>query len=314
MRSDDPRDPERRNPENRDPSLFDDPADAGDEPREAESGPSKSHALFESDLEGEPESGARELRYEGPITMDGDDEEYEDEGGGGGRLLVTAAIVVGAVIVIVAVAMMMKTGNTSEPGSYPENQATEIAALDDAEPTDSNADLPGSAGASIDYRAIPDSSNEGVPESEPSSTESAPIEAAETLAAAPQSTPTAPPRPRPKPTEARNVVDSAGQSVGDLARSGRVHDAAELGRARLGASSASHTLQVLYSCEPANVEKAFRNVSDPELTVVPAGACYRVCFGAFDSHAAATAAKQRVPSYFAGAGAFPKPLDELSLR
>ena len=60
------------------------------------------------------------------------------------------------------------------------------------------------------------------------------------------------------------------------------------------------------ACVAETVTKAMDTVDDPALFIVPlklnGRSCYRVCFGLFDSEAAAQAAAGGVPAYFKDGG------------
>ena len=77
------------------------------------------------------------------------------------------------------------------------------------------------------------------------------------------------------------------------------------------------TLQVLVACAPENVQKAVSAVPAPELLVLPLDlkgrACYRLCWGVYDSRPAAEAALGTLPPYFRQGGASPRlsPLVEI---
>jgi septal ring-binding cell division protein DamX len=76
-------------------------------------------------------------------------------------------------------------------------------------------------------------------------------------------------------------------------------------------------LQVLVACAPENVQKAVSAVPAPELLVLPLDlkgrACYRLCWGVYDSRPAAEAALGTLPPYFRQGGASPRlsPLVEI---
>jgi septal ring-binding cell division protein DamX len=77
------------------------------------------------------------------------------------------------------------------------------------------------------------------------------------------------------------------------------------------------SVQVLVACAPENVTKAVIAVPSEELYVLPVSlkgrACYRLCWGAFDSRPAAEAALSSLPMYFRQGGSAPRvaPLAEL---
>ncbi len=81
--------------------------------------------------------------------------------------------------------------------------------------------------------------------------------------------------------------------------------------------SGTHTLQVLVACVGETVTKAINSVDDPALFIVPlklnGRSCYRVCFGLFDSEAAAQAAAGSVPAYFKDGGSRPRVVTTASI-
>ena len=132
-----------------------------------------------------------------------------------------------------------------------------------------------------------------------------------TPAPRPTATPRLTPAPRPAP------VAPAGDPHALLAQ-GALPDAARAFAAQLTPGARSrYTLQVLGACAPENVQKAVSAVPSPELLVLPVNvkgrACYRLCWGVYDSRAAAEAALGSLPSYFrqGGVSARVSPLVEL---
>jgi septal ring-binding cell division protein DamX len=116
---------------------------------------------------------------------------------------------------------------------------------------------------------------------------------------------------------ARTGPDSAGEARALLAR-GALPDAARAFAASMARdASGRFSLQVLVACDPENVQKAVSAVPAQELFVLPVNvkgrACYRLCWGVYDSRTAAEAALPGLPSYFRQGGATPRlsPLTEL---
>jgi septal ring-binding cell division protein DamX len=131
-----------------------------------------------------------------------------------------------------------------------------------------------------------------------------------TAAAGPAATPVpaAPPTPAPTPVPAP-VTAPAGPgpaaSYGEaraLLRQGALAPAAQGFASSLAAAPDSYSIQTLVACSPENVQKAVNNVAGDELFVLPVNldgrSCYRVCWGVFDSQAAAEAALPSLPPYF----------------
>jgi hypothetical protein len=69
-------------------------------------------------------------------------------------------------------------------------------------------------------------------------------------------------------------------------------------------------VQILVACSEETVHKAVANVSSAELFIVPVKHrgrdCYRVCWGVYDTPAAAAEADRRLPPYFRQGGAHPR--------
>jgi len=70
-------------------------------------------------------------------------------------------------------------------------------------------------------------------------------------------------------------------------------------------------LQIAAHCDPENVERTLRETDSRRLHVLPVEigrqACFRICWGPFDSRAAAEAAVTRLPSALRSAGDAPRP-------
>jgi septal ring-binding cell division protein DamX len=91
-------------------------------------------------------------------------------------------------------------------------------------------------------------------------------------------------------------------------RQGALADAARAFNASLAPGArARFSLQVLVACAPENVQKAVAAVPRDELFIVPVTVkgkdCYRVCWGTYDTRAAAEAALGSLPAYFRQGGA-----------
>jgi septal ring-binding cell division protein DamX len=133
------------------------------------------------------------------------------------------------------------------------------------------------------------------------------------------STPT--PTPAPRPTATPRPTPAPVAPAGDaraLLVQGELPDAARAFAASLAPGARGRfTLQVLVACAPENVRKAVSAVSAPELLLLPVDlkgrACYRLCWGVYDSRPAAEAALGSLPSYFRQGGGSPRvsPLVEL---
>ena len=70
------------------------------------------------------------------------------------------------------------------------------------------------------------------------------------------------------------------------------------------------SVQVIVACSGDTVQKALDNVSSSELFILPVNyrgkACYRICWGLYESQDRATAALLSLPDYFRQGGASPK--------
>jgi septal ring-binding cell division protein DamX len=157
--------------------------------------------------------------------------------------------------------------------------------------------------------------------------------AAATTAPVPGATPaptpvaTPPPTPAPRPTATPRLTPTPRPTPAPVAPAGDAHallaqgalpDAARAFAGQLTPGARSRfTLQVLVACAPENVQKAVSTVPSQELLVLPVEvkgrACYRLCWGVYDSRPAAEAALGSLPSYFRQGGASPRvsPLVEL---
>jgi hypothetical protein len=119
--------------------------------------------------------------------------------------------------------------------------------------------------------------------------------------------PTALPTPTPAPTAPPAVVTApagAGSTgaARALLRQGALAQAAEGFASSLASARDGYSIQTLVACSPENVQKAVSNVAGDELFVLPVNldgrSCFRVCWGVFDSQAAAEAAVPSLPPYF----------------
>jgi hypothetical protein len=70
------------------------------------------------------------------------------------------------------------------------------------------------------------------------------------------------------------------------------------------------SVQVLVACSTDTIQKALDNVASPELFILPVNyrgkACYRLCWGLYESQDRAAAALLSLPEYFRQGGATPK--------
>ena len=142
-----------------------------------------------------------------------------------------------------------------------------------------------------------------------------------TPAAASAATPLPPPtlaaRPTPTPRAAPPSPAPAGEARALLTQ-GALPAAARAFAASMAPGARSRfSLQVLVACAPENVQKAVTAVPAEELFILPVNvngrACYRLCWGVYDSRPAAEAALSGLPPYFRQGGVTPRlsPLAEL---
>lgn len=155
-----------------------------------------------------------------------------------------------------------------------------------------------------------------------------PVAAAATPLATPtpRPQPTATPLPKPVATPTAAPVAAparrpAAAATDDEARAllgrGALQEAATAFASRRTSTPGSFSVQVLVACAPENVQKAISAVNAPELFILPTRVqgrtCFRVCWGVYESRAAAEAAVASVPAYFRQGGNKPgfKTLAEL---
>jgi hypothetical protein len=133
--------------------------------------------------------------------------------------------------------------------------------------------------------------------------------------ATPTPTPTPAARPTPRTTPAGPAPPGEARA---LLTQGALPEAARAFASSLASGPRDRfSLQVLVACAPENVQKAVAAVPEGELFILPVNvkgrACYRLCWGVYDSRPAAEAALSGLPSYFRQGGAVPRlsPLAEL---
>jgi len=141
---------------------------------------------------------------------------------------------------------------------------------------------------------------------------------APTVAATPTPAPAAAPVPTPRPTPRPASSPTASGDGHALLRQGALAEAARAFAASLAPSARGRfSHQLLTACAPETIAKAVQAVSADDLFVLPVTfqgrSCYRLCWGVYDSRAAAEAARGSVPAYFRQGGTTPRlsPLPEL---
>jgi septal ring-binding cell division protein DamX len=127
-----------------------------------------------------------------------------------------------------------------------------------------------------------------------------------TAAATPRVTPTPLPRASPRPPAA---TSDAGDGRA-LLRRGALPEAARAFAGSLAASRSAYSLQILTACAPETVQKAVNAAGGDELFILPVvlngRACFRVCWGVYDSRKGAETALTTIPAYFRQGGARPR--------
>jgi hypothetical protein len=126
------------------------------------------------------------------------------------------------------------------------------------------------------------------------------------------------PTPRAAATQPPRV---AAQGAGDgrsLLKQGSFPEAARSFASSLAPGARGRfSQQLLTACSTDTIAKAVQAVPEEELFILPVTfqgrSCYRLCWGVYDSRAAAEAARRSVPAYFTQAGTTPRlsPLNEL---
>ena len=154
-----------------------------------------------------------------------------------------------------------------------------------------------------------------VPIATPAAVPSATPAAVPVATPTPTPTPVARATPQPRVTPAASVPPASARA---LLAQGALPDAARSFAASMAAGGRGRfSLQVLVACAPENVQKAVAAVPAEELFILPVNvkgrACYRLCWGVYDTRSAAEAALGGLPSYFRQGGATPRlsPLAEL---
>jgi hypothetical protein len=130
-------------------------------------------------------------------------------------------------------------------------------------------------------------------------------------AIAPSAAPAAAPSPRPP--AASGLAASR-----DLLRQGQLGAAAQGFASHLRTvPSTSASVQLLVACSPETVQKAVTAVNTGELLIVPVKFqgrdCFRMCWGLYQSTAAAATAARSLPDYFVEGGASPRVMTRAEL-
>ncbi len=121
--------------------------------------------------------------------------------------------------------------------------------------------------------------------------------------------PTAPPATAP-PAIAPPATASGGGDTRNLLRRGSFNEAAQGFASQVKRAGNRFSVQVLVACSNETIQKALDSVPSEELFILPVNyrgkACYRLCWGLYESQDRATAALLSLPEYFRQGGASPK--------
>jgi septal ring-binding cell division protein DamX len=130
-------------------------------------------------------------------------------------------------------------------------------------------------------------------------------------------TPTPPPAPPPTAPPAPPPTAATGNALA-LFQQGAFDQSAQASASSLSASAQGrYSIQVLAACSPDTIRKAAQSVGGDEIFILPVTlngrACFRVCWGVYDSREAAQAGVGTLPDYFRQSGISPRisPLVEL---
>ncbi len=120
---------------------------------------------------------------------------------------------------------------------------------------------------------------------------------------------TVPPATAP-PATAPPATASAGGDARTLLRGGSFNQAAQGFASQVKRAGNRFSVQVLVACSNETIQKALDSVPSEELFILPVNyrgkACYRLCWGLYESQDRATAALLSLPDYFRQGGASPK--------
>lgn len=119
--------------------------------------------------------------------------------------------------------------------------------------------------------------------------------------------------PSPRPPAASGLAASR-----DLLRQGQLRAAAQGFASHLRTvPSTSASVQLFVACSPETVQKAVTAVNTGELLIVPVTFqgrdCFRMCWGLYQSTAAAATAARSLPDYFVQGGASPRVMTRAEL-
>jgi len=221
------------------------------------------------------------------------------------RIPLIAAGLAGVVLATVAAWYFLLRTPESKPSPAPVPPPTTVAAV----PTTT---LPP---ATLAPAATPTPVAAVAPAATPAAT---PVAATPTPKPTPAATPA--PTPRPAPTATPKPAAAAhGPGEGRaLLRQGSFPEAAKSFAASLSPGARGRfSHQLLTACATETIAKAVQAVPDEDLFILPVTfqgkSCYRLCWGVYDTRAAAEAARNSVPSYFRQGGTTPRlsPLNEL---
>jgi hypothetical protein len=140
-----------------------------------------------------------------------------------------------------------------------------------------------------------------------------------TAAAVATPAPTPIPTPRPAATPPPRAASAQGAGDGHaLLKQGSFPEAARSFASSLAPGSRGRfSQQLLTACSTDTIAKAVQAVPENDLFILPVTfqgrSCYRLCWGVYDTRAAAEAGRRSVPAYFTQGGTNPRlsPLNEL---
>ena len=132
-----------------------------------------------------------------------------------------------------------------------------------------------------------------------------------TAEAATTPSPSIAPMPSVQPTEAPSPMASAPGATGRaLLRERRFVDAGRAFAAEARPARGRHTIQILVACSDETLDKTLQSVGSEDWFVIPVvfkgRPCHRLCWGVYETPAAAEDAQRRVPAYFRSGGAVPR--------
>jgi hypothetical protein len=140
-----------------------------------------------------------------------------------------------------------------------------------------------------------------------------PVATAETAAtpsAATAATPSVPPPANPVPSATAAPAPPPTGTGRSLLRERRYADAGRAFAAEARALRGRHTVQILVACSDETLDKTLQSVGSEEWFIIPVlfkgRSCHRLCWGMYETPAAADKAQHDLPGYFRSGGALPR--------